>query len=190
MNYCTPVSRSSVSLPPLCFSTIAVSSEIRRRPSAIRPTHSLEPVSRSREPIHQATVLPPQPYTRAPPSSSTSGHHRSVKVRSPVRRGFPWCWARYGCSRSGIEVCRWCRWVWLAGSGRVFAGTRARRRGRAVAMGVAVEPCAPALPRPVWGPRRAPGVRMLLPWVSVGAAEPQSGWLPCATPWPSHALAF
>jgi len=88
MNYCTPVSRSSVSLPPLCFSTITVSSEIRRRPSAIRPTHSLEPVSRSREPIHQATVLPPQPYTRAPPSSSTSGHHRSVKVRSPVRRGF------------------------------------------------------------------------------------------------------
>ena len=107
-----------------------------------------------------------------------------------MRKSFSWCWARSGWFKNGREVCRWCMWFWLAGSARAFVGTRARRHGRAVAMGFAAEPCAPTLPGPGWGPRRAVGVRVLLPWRSVGAGVPLHGWPPCAAPLPSHVLAY
>jgi len=68
-----------------------------------------------------------------------------------------------------------------------MAGTLSRRRGRAVAMGVAAEPCALALPGPGWEPRRAPVVRLLLSWRSVGAG---GGASPCVVPWLSPVSAF
>ena len=43
------------------------------------------------------------------------------------------------------------------------AETRARRRDRATTTGVAVEPSAPALPRPSWWPWHAVGVAVVPP---------------------------
>ena len=88
-----PNSSSLVFIEILRPRSISVRFLAKAAPPAL-PRSILRVPSLSIDHSHQLTVV----FNLGSPPSS--------KVRSPEKKGFPWCWARFGRSRSESEVCR------------------------------------------------------------------------------------